>query len=227
MNDNNNKTFKEKWEDKKYQVKIKLSGYSVFVVIAIIMILVGRTTNNKTTIVDNDLENNKTIKDNTDIKNNTDIKDNKLFTIAYPYVIELSYNIDNTKNNITYKYSNNNNELLITKTNNDIVTNYKYISNKYYVENNSNYILTNINKVYDIIDYEYLDIDNMNNYLNNATLENNIYKVYLKDIILNNTSDKYITIKLLDSSLEIDYTNLFNTINNNNYDTFIVKIINK
>lgn len=221
MNDNNNKTFKEKWEDKKYQAKIKLSGYSVFVVIAIIMILVGRTTNNKTTIVDNDLENNKTIKDN------TDIKDNKLFTIAYPYVIELSYNIDNTKNNITYKYSNNNNELLITKNNNDIVTNYKYISNKYYVENNSNYILTNINKVYDIIDYEYLDIDNMNNYLNNATLENNIYKVYLKDIILNNTSDKYITIKLLDSSLEIDYTNLFNTINNNNYDTFIVKIINK
>ena len=227
MNDNNKKTFKEKWQDKKYQAKIKLSGYSVFVVIAIIMILVGGATNNKTTIVDNDLENNKTIKDNTNIKNNTDIKDNKLFTIAYPYIIELSYNIDNTKNNIIYKYSNNNNELLITKTNNDIVTNYKYISNKYYVENNSNYILTNINKVYDIIDYEYLDIDNINNYLNNATLENNIYKVYLKDIILNNTSDKYITIKLLDSSLEIDYTNLFNTINNNNYDTFIVKIINK
>ena len=218
MNDNDKKTFKEKWQDKRYQAKIKLSGYSIFVVIAIIMILVEGATNNKNTIIDNGLEDNKTIKDN------TDTKDNKLFTIAYPYIIELNYNIDNTKNNITYKYSNNNNELLITKINNDIVTNYKYISNKYYVENNGNYILTNINKVYDIIDYEYLDIDNINNYLNNATLENNIYKVYLKDIILNNTSDKYITIKLLDNSVEIDYTYLLNILNNSNYDTFILKI---
>lgn len=218
MNDNNKKTFKEKWQDKRYQAKIKLSGYSIFVVIAIIMILVGGATNNKNTVIDNGLEDNKTIKDN------TDTKDNKLFTISYPYIIELNYNIDNTKNKITYKYSNNNNELLITKTNNDTVTNYKYISNKYYIENNDNYILTNINKVYDIIDYEYLDIDNINNYLNNATLENDIYKVYLKDIILNNTSDKYITIKLLDNSVEIDYTYLLNTLNNSNYDTFILKI---
>lgn len=218
MNDNDKKTFKEKWQDKRYQAKIKLSGYSIFVVIAIIMILVEGATNNKNTIIDNGLEDNKTIKDN------TDTKDNKLFTIAYPYIIELNYNIDNTKNNITYNYSNNNNELLITKTNNDIVTNYKYISNKYYVENNDKYILTNINKVYDIIDYEYLDIDNINNYLNNATLENDIYKVYLKDIILNNTSDKYITIKLLDNSVEIDYTYLLNILNNSNYDTFILKI---
>lgn len=218
MNDNDKKTFKEKWQDKRYQAKIKLSGYSIFVVIAIIMILVEGATNNKNTIIDNGLEDNKTIKDN------TDTKDNKLFTINYPYIIELNYNIDNTKNNITYKYSNNNNELLITKTNNDIVTNYKYISNKYYVENNDKYILTNINKVYDIIDYEYLDIDNINNYLNNATLENGIYKVYLKDIILNNTSNKYITIKLLDNSVEIDYTYLLNILNNSNYDTFILKI---
>lgn len=218
MNDNNKKTFKEKWQDKRYQAKIKLSGYSIFVVIAIIMILVEGATNNKNTIIDNGLEDNKTIKDN------TDTKDNKLFTINYPYIIELNYNIDNTKNNITYNYSNNNNELLVTKTNNDIVTNYKYISNKYYVENNDKYILTNINKVYDIIDYEYLNIDNINNYLNNATLENDIYKVYLKDIILNNTSDKYITIKLLDNSVEIDYTYLLNILNNSNYDTFILKI---
>ena len=218
MNDNDKKTFKEKWQDKRYQAKIKLSGYSIFVVIAIIMILVGGATNNKNTVIDNGLEDNKTIKDN------TDTKDNKLFTINYPYIIELNYNIDNTKNNITYNYSNNNNELLITKTNNDIVTNYKYISNKYYVENNDKYILTNINKVYDIIDYEYLDIDNINNYLNNATLENDIYKVYLKDIILNNTSNKYITIKLLDNSVEIDYTYLLNILNNSNYDTFILKI---
>ena len=218
MNDNDKKTFKEKWQDKRYQAKIKLSGYSIFVVIAIIMILVEGASNNKNTVIDNGLEDNKTIKDN------TDTKDNKLFTINYPYIIELNYNIDNTKNNITYNYSNNNNELLITKTNNDIVTNYKYISNKYYVENNDKYILTNINKVYDIIDYEYLDIDNINNYLNNATLENDIYKVYLKDIILNNTSDKYITIKLLDNSVEIDYTYLLNILNNSNYDTFILKI---
>ena len=218
MNDNNKKTFKEKWQDKKYQAKIKLSGYSVFVVIAIIMILVGGTTNNNNTVINNGLEDNKTIKDN------TDTKDNKLFTIAYPYIVELNYNIDNTKNNITYKYSNNNNELFITKNNNDIVTNYKYISNKYYIENNDNYILTNINEVYDTIDYEYIDIDNINNYLNNSLLEGNIYKLYLKDIILNNNSNKYITIKLLDNNLEVDYTNLFNELEEKIYDKYIIQI---
>lgn len=210
----NKKTFKEKWEDKKYQAKIKLSGYSIFVVIAIILVLIGgNSSSNTSSDINND-----------DIKKEEIKKDNKIFSIDYPYTLIINYSISDNSYSVVYNYSLNNDELFITKTSNDIVTNYKYIMNKYYVKSNGNYILTNINKVYDTIDYEYIDIDNINNYLNNSLLEGNIYKLYLKDIILNNNSNKYITIKLLDNNLEVDYTNLFNELEENIYDKYIIQI---
>lgn len=210
----NKKTFKEKWEDKKYQAKIKLSGYSIFVVIAIILVLIGGNSSSNTS---SDIKND-------DIKKEEIKKDNKIFSIDYPYTLIINYSISDNSYSVVYNYSLNNDELFITKTSNDIVTNYKYVMNKYYVKSNDNYILTNINKVYDTIDYEYIDIDNINNYLNNSLLEGNIYKLYLKDIILNNNSNKYITIKLLDNNLEVDYTNLFNELEENIYDKYIIQI---
>ena len=207
------KTFKEKWKDKKYQAKVKLSGYSSFVVIAIILIIIGSINNSNT-------NSNYTNNDNTnDLKENNNIS----IKIDYPYVIELNYTTNKIENKISYSYIKKDNEILITKTNNDLITNYKYKDNKYYIENNNNYILTTINKIYDI-NYDYLDIDNINNYLTNSTFTNNKYIIYLKDIILNNDSNLYITINIIDNIIEIDYTNLFNTINNIKYDNYIVKI---
>lgn len=207
------KTFKEKWKDKKYQAKVKLSGYGSFVVIAIILIIIGSINNSNT-------NSNYTNNDNTnDLKENNNIS----IKIDYPYVIELNYTTNEKENKISYSYMKKDNEILITKTNNDLITNYKYIDNKYYIENNNNYILTTINKIYDI-NYDYLDIDNINNYLTNSTFINDKYIIYLKDIILNNDSNLYITINIIDNIIEIDYTNLFNTINNIKYDNYIVKI---
>lgn len=206
-----NKSFKEKWEDKKYQAKVKLSGYGIFVVIAIVLIIIGSFNGNTNSDINSDDINN--LKDNNNIS----------FEIDYPYKKEIVYVNEKIENKIIYSYVENDNELLITKENNGVITNYKYINDRYYIESNSNYILTSVNKVYDNL-YDYLDMDNINNYLANSILSNNKYIVYLKDIILGSDSDLYITLSIDNDILEIDYTCLFNYLDNKNYDSYIVKI---
>jgi hypothetical protein len=66
-------------------------------------------------------------------------------------------------------------------------------------------------EVFDIIPYQFLDINNINNYIKLGTEKNdNIVKRYnikIKDItLLDNTDD--ITINLIGNDYEIDYTNL-------------------
>ena len=50
------------------------------------------------------------------------------------------------------------------------------------------------------------------------------YNIYLKDIILNNNSNDYITIEINDNNIYIDYTNLVNTLENKKYDTYTITI---
>ena len=103
--------------------------------------------------------------------------------------------------------------------------NYRIIDDKYYVlNNNNNYILTTNKDVYDILDYSYLNIDNINNYLSYSKFVDGKYQVYLEDIILGNDTDLYITMILKGDNISINYTNLINYLNNDNYDSYIVNI---
>lgn len=185
---NNKKlSLKERWNDKRERAKLELIAYGIFFLIIIIFARIGNANTNI---------------QNTD-NNNTfinDINDN------YEYNIEV--NINDEIYNYHGKVLGYNGNL--TK-NND---NYYYIMNdKYYVLNNGNYILTNKEEVYDNIDYKYLDIKNIKEYISLGRKENNIYNIKLSDIILNNTSEEYITISLneTDNIINIDYTNLLKT----------------
>ena len=68
-------------------------------------------------------------------------------------------------------------------------------------------------EVYSLIDYDYLDINNIKYYINNSIKDNDIYKVKLNN-------GNYFTIKIDENNdnIVIDYTNLFkledSTINN-------------
>ena len=75
------------------------------------------------------------------------------------------------------------------------------MSNKYYeLDNNGNYILTTKDEVYSYINYKYFDINYIKELINIASKENNIYKVKLSALILNNTTDNYITITVNEES---------------------------
>ena len=197
--------FLEKWKkDKKYRTKIKLILYTTFVLVVAIYAL---SINNQNYDKDEYLSKIKPENNNT---NNVDdiIKIND----TYKYTINIE--IDDKE----YEYSGikDNNQTTITKKVDDTITNYIYKNNEYYIEDNNNYIVTTKDSVYDIINYNYINIDSIKEYLKKAkNNNNNQYLVYIKDIILASDSDNYFIIDVVDNNLYIDYTPLMKEFNNN------------
>ena len=181
----------EMWKDKRGRAKIKLALYLIFFIGVIIFARVLNYQNSK--LENNNLGNNSFI---------TELKDN------FEYNINININDDN------YNYHGRklgNNES-ITRISNDNEDYYYAMSNKYYeLDNNGNYILTTKDEVYSYINYKYFDINYIKELINIASKENDIYKVKLSTLILNNTTDNYITITVNEESksIVIDYTELF------------------
>ena len=189
------KEFIEKWKtDKKYQAKIKLLLYGLFIIFVTIYALM---LNNS--VVYNNITNDTNL-------NETTTDDNYIISIKDNYKYLIRVNIDDKK--IEYTKTKNNDNIMITKTIDNITTNYIYKNNEYFIEDNDIYLKTTKDEVYDIVNYNYINIDSINNYLKTATKNNNQYIIYLKDIILNNQSNDYFVILINNNEINIDYTPL-------------------
>jgi len=93
----------------------------------------------------------------------------------------------------------------------DKITSYYYMNKKYYIKENDNYIMVDDEEVFPYINYRYLNIKNIKEYIKISTKTDNVYKIKLSDIVLNIDNDNYITITTDegDKSITIDYTYLF------------------
>ena len=196
--------FLEKWKnDKKYKAKIKLIVYMTF---ALFVTIYAVSINNK------EYDKNEYLsKMKQEYNKDNNIDDILKINDTYNYIITIE--IDDKK----YEYSgtkDNNQTTIIKKVDNNI-TNYIYKNNEYYVEDdNKEYIITNKDNVYDIINYNYINIDTIKEYLKKAKKNNNQYLVYIKDIILTSDSDNYFIIDIIDNNIYIDYTPLIKEFNN-------------
>lgn len=198
--DNNKKklSLKERWKDKRERAKIELMLYGIFFLIIIIFARISNSMSN----------------------NIPKEEDNKIFISEI--TDNYSYDIDITIDNDNYKYygkvlGHNMNIHKVVDTEDEYF--YK-MNNKYYIlDDNGNYILTNDKEIFSYIDYRYLDINTIKEYIKMGTLNNNIYTIKVSDILLNNNSNDVITITVDDINKEliIDYTNLFKVNNNNLY----------
>lgn len=192
----NKLTFMERLKDKRERAKIELIAYGIFFVGVIIFTrILGSTSNN---IENNNIEEQSFI---------NKIEDN------YEYDIQI------TINDKIYQYygkvlGNNSTINLIAE---DKQNSYYSMNKKYYVLEEENYILTDEEEVYPYIDYRYLNIKNIKEYINIATKENNTYKIKVKDIIITTESEEYFTINVEegDKNIIIDYTPLLKIINKN------------
>lgn len=209
-----NKSFKEKWQDKKYQAKVKLLGYGIFVLLVIIMLSFGQGNNNIDNSEYNDIDENILEEDN--------VKFYKPNVDNYKYEIKIINEKDNNEEVVIYSGEINNGDEVLVKKINKKEYRYKVKNDKYYVLENDNYVLTSLENVYDIIEYKYIDIDNINNYLSVSEENDNEYYIYLKDVILECNIDEYFTILFDEDSLTIDYTNFINYLNDDDYDSYIV-----
>lgn len=195
--------FVKKWkEDKRYRTKIKLIAYTAFVVIVSIyaFTLDGNTNSNF-------------IKD---LKEKNTAKQENKNTIKIPkeYKYTININIDDKK--YTYSGEKDSERELIKKTIEDKTTNYMYKNGKYYIEDTSqpdNYIITTKEEVYDVINYNYINLSTINEYLSSAEKDSDQYLVYLKNVILGNDSEDYFVININDKNIFIDYTILMKEFN--------------
>lgn len=201
--DNKKINLKEKWNDKRERAKIELILYAIFFIGVIIFVRVGNNISN----------NNISTSDNLFI---SQINDN------YSYDIKININDNN------YEYIGKvlgYNSTIEKKENNKDEYFYKKNDKYYKLDQDNGYVLSNENDIYNIISYDYMDINNIKEYIKISNNDNGIYKVKISDIILNSSSSDYITIKLdnINNTIEIDYTNLLR-INDNNIIKAIVTI---
>lgn len=203
--------FKEKWNnDHRFQTKIKLLLYTLFVIFVAIFAL-----SNQPTVTTDELEDK--------YNNNSSQKEENYSIIKIPN--EYNYTIKIIVNDNEYQYNGTKTTKRenITKKINDNITNYIYENDNYYKENDGNYILCSKEEIYDIVNFDYLNLTTINQYLSKSQKIDNQYLVYLKDIILGNNSNDYIKITINENDIDIDYTSLVKTFDKKN-EKYLVNI---
>lgn len=183
-------TLKERLKDKRERAKIELILYGIFFLGVIIFVrIIGSMSSG---IEDSNIE-----------------KESFIFTISDNYEYDMVIN----KNDNIYEYYGkvlgNNSTINLRET--DKEKTYYFTNKKYYVLKDNEYILTSEEEVYPYIDYYYLSVDNIKEYIHMATKEGEVYKLKLSDIVLNNNSEDYVEIFINegDKNIVIDYTALF------------------
>lgn len=196
-------TLKEKLKDKRERAKLELLFYGIFFLAIIVFTRILSGYNDVPKV------------------NDTKSFINEI-TDNYEYNIDI--NIDNNK----YKYYGKRlgNNMSINKVIDNKYDYFYKMGNKYYIlDTNGNYILTSVEDIYNYIDYRYLDISNIKEYIKLSTKDNNNYNIKVSDIILNSNNTNNITISIDESNntITLDYTELFK-IDNNNLNKEIVTI---
>ncbi len=204
------KEVKQLWSNPKGKALIKIGIYTLLIFIIVIYLSLSNIfSNHINTNNSNNINNNsKTIIEK--LNNN--------------YAFKYEINIEEDSN-YTYIYEGKvkDKKMIITKIEDDIKSNYYILNDKYYLKKEDSYLLVSEKSLYDVIDYEYLNIDNIKTYLNLADKNGDNYQIKVSDIILNSGSLEYINIKLVDNVITIDYTNLFK-LNNDKLKRYIVKL---
>lgn len=197
---------KEMWKDPKGKAKIELCLYGIFFIGVVIFVRVmGSSTPVETT-------------DNNSISNSflNTIEDN------YEYTIEIKMDDE------TYKYYGKKlgYNSSITREDTEEKEFYYLKEDKYYVlDGNGNYLLTNEDDVFPYVDYRFLNINNIKEYIKLGNRKDNYFEIKLTDLVLNYNGEGIITISIDEEEKQviIDYTDLFK-IDNENIEEVNVKI---
>lgn len=201
--------FVEKWKtDSRFKAKTKLGLYTLFVIFVAIFAFANNPNPTLDTYETEYNENNDEISENQSSLNLSE---------KYNYIIDVFIN------NKYYKFEGlkTKEKETIKKIKDEKENNYIYENDTYYKENDGIYVITTKEEVYEPIKKNYIEIDTINQYLSKSTKENDKYIVYLKDIILGNDSNDYITISIeteglnTKKTINIDYTMMMKNFDNN------------
>lgn len=184
----------------KFNTLAKLAFYSLFVFIAIIFINtadVGELNN--------------------EVDDNNQVESEELLMVL-PNNYEYSYNINLDDKIYSYQGTVEDTLDVFKKNKDNKITNYKYENGKYYSLKKEEYVTVSENDVYDIVNYEYLNVEKINQYLNNAEKNDDKYYFYFKDVVTGDVTDVYIEIVREKNKVTVDYSKL-----DDEYQKFVVE----
>ena len=201
--------------DKKMRAKVELIFYAVIILIVIIAANIVPSNSNYNYTNKNTNTN--------DTENNSDTDSNLYEKIDDDYQADIVITIINNENTIKREYqiirATGNSDRIIKKEDNNTL---EYIMSDTLEFYNSDNTLIDEEEIFDLVAYKYLSFDNIKKYIAKAIVDYTTkyssgmelisYKIFLRDILLDNTTDEYITINVTSDKevllLEIDYTDL-------------------
>ena len=202
--------FKKMKEDKKYNAKVQLIGYGVFILIIVVFLNVGSMVGgNSTGVLENDIIEEVNIID--EIDNN------------YEYNINISLSKgEELVNNYRYYGKRYNGNKEINKEVGEVVSSYYKVNDYYYVMNGEELSFVEKNIIYDLVDSKYVELDDVMVMIDKASLDHvvddslgnneSVYNLYVKDMVISVKNDDIISfnVKEVDDKLliDVDYTNL-------------------
>lgn len=190
--------FFQNWsENSKYRAGIQLAIYSFLVFIVFIFLVVAVKKNNF---------------NSSNTGNNNQEEESILLEIPADY----SYKINISINDVVYDINGEkvNDSHVFTKIYDSKNINYKILDSDFYRLDKEKDVLVSENEIFGDVPYSYLTPDEINKYLQISKLYDDGYRVYLKDLIYGNETDKYILFVRNENKVTIDYSELLKIFNN-------------
>lgn len=215
--------------DKKYSAKIQLIGYGLLIVVLIIYLNIssmGNSVSGGNTAISNEEKIN-------DQLNSTDIESNDLLKEIennYQYDIHITMKKKNgeldEETTLRYYGKSYDDQLEIFKETLDSTVTYYKLEGRYYIKDDQSILFTDQSSVYDVLEGEYLELDEIKNLIAKASLDHvtdyssgkkeYVYHLLIKDIILSYQKDDVVEIDAVMENetltIDIDYSNLLKAI---------------
>lgn len=223
--------------DKKYSAKVQLMGYGILIVLLVLYLNVSSMNSSGSGVntIIGDINNSGSEIKNTD-KDDTTLLKNVSDNYSYGMVIDIDKKSMNTETEeeigvehvIRYTGKSYGNKLEINKVANEQQTLYYKVDDNYYskVDNVTSFVKDS--NVYDAIDKEYIELDNILKLMDKASLDHvtdyssgkkeYVYHLKVKDVIVSYQLEDVVEINVEEENgilkIKIDYSNLFKVIDN-------------
>lgn len=225
--DERERFFQRYKEDKKFNAKVQLVGYGVLILLVIVFLNISNMNSLGYNNV-SDTNSNSSVEDNNSID-----KISLLEKINNNY--EYDINVDVTKsdgNIVSYRYygKSYNSNIILNKYFDNTNNVYYGKDGFYYIKNEVNeYGLIDNSVVFDLVDSNYIELDDVLEFINKASLDHvldssngdkeSVYNVLVRDIVISNKTDEVVTINVSEKedklNIGIDYTNLISVLDTN------------
>lgn len=225
--------FKKMKTDKKYNAKVQLIGYGILIVFLIVYANITSAINipSNSIIVDDFVDSK--LDDNISNSNNDvsllrSVDDNYKYDTVLEIEKKKTDDIEVSDNyKVRYFGKSFKNKLEITKEDSLSSLLYYKVDNRYYLKDGDDISLTEEDVIYDLISYDYIELDSIFNLIDKASLDyvtdyssgkkEYLYHLKVKDVIVSYKLEDVVDISIVEENdilkINVDYSNLIKVVN--------------